>query len=87
MRFVFLYHPESDHARQVESYAKEFESRGYGSFELISLESKDGAAMAELYDIVAYPAILAIREGGELQKNWEGDQLPLMSEVASYSMM
>ncbi len=84
MKTIILYHPVSDHSSRVESYAKEYASRGYGAVELLSLETKEGSEMAKLYDIVRYPAVLSLRETGELLKNWEEDQLPLMQEVAAY---
>ena len=41
--------------------------------------------MASLYDIMNYPAILALRDDGSILKTWEGDELPLMDEVAYYT--
>lgn len=84
MKVVILYHPKSDHARAVETYARDYESFQHGEIKLISLETKEGADMARLYDIVKYPAVLAVRDGGELLKHWQEEQLPLMQEVASY---
>lgn len=40
--------------------------------------------MASLYDVTRYPAVLATREDGELLYLWQGEQLPLMNEVAAY---
>lgn len=83
---VILYHPNSDHARVVESFARDFARQGGGKgVELISLESRDGAATASLYDIVRYPAILAMRESGELLRSWQGPVMPLMNELAYYT--
>jgi spore cortex formation protein SpoVR/YcgB (stage V sporulation) len=86
MKVVILYHPESDHARAVETYARDYDSSHHGEIELISLETKQGADMARLYDVVKYPAVLAIRDNGELLKQWQEEQLPLMQEVASYQI-
>lgn len=85
MKVVILYHPKSDHARTVEEYAHEFARQNGQSLELVSLESRDGAATASMYDIVRYPAILAINEQSELQKMWQGPVMPLMNEVAFYT--
>lgn len=85
MRLVMLYHPQSEFARIVEEYAHDFEkSRGH-SLDLLSLETVEGAHIAKLYDIVSYPALLAVRDDGQLLKNWEGESLPLMDEVAAYT--
>lgn len=82
-----LYHPASEHSRRVEEYKRDFErSQNSGSIELVSLETREGADMARLYDIVRYPAVLAITEHDKvLMKLWQDERLPLMSEVASYA--
>lgn len=87
MKIVILYHPASEHSRQVEEYKRDFErSQNSGSIELMSLETREGADMARLYDVVRYPAVLAITEHDKaLMKLWQEDRLPLMSEVASYA--
>lgn len=79
-----MYHPESDHARSVEDYAFTFERTHKKKIELISLESREGSDIARLYDLVRYPAVLAVRQNGQLLKDWQGDNLPLMAEVAAY---
>lgn len=41
--------------------------------------------MARVYDVVQYPALLAIEDTGSLAQYWQGDILPLMDEVAGYA--
>lgn len=84
MKASLLYHPNSDHARMVEGYAADFERIKGHTIELISLETRQGADIARLYDIVRYPALIAARDNGELLKHWEGAELPLMDELAAY---
>jgi hypothetical protein len=86
VRLLILYHPDSEHSSRVEEFAHEFQSRhNVGSkLELLSLSTRDGAATASLYDVMAYPAILALADDGSLLNSWEGDSLPLMDEVAGY---
>ncbi|HVS79269.1 MAG TPA: hypothetical protein VHD84_03220 [Candidatus Saccharimonadales bacterium] len=85
MRVVILYHPGSEFAGEVEDYKREFEIRHPGEkLELTSLETKEGANLAELYDVVRYPAILAIEDNGSLQKVWQDRPLPLMDELNAY---
>ncbi len=83
---VILYHPKSDHASTVESFARDFSRRTNRRLELVSLESRDGAATASLYDIVQYPAILALDDSGALLRVWEGPIMPLMDELSYYSI-
>ncbi len=86
MKVVVLYRPNSEYSRMAEDFANEFQRRSWGrKVELVSLDTRDGAATASLYDIVRYPAILAIKDDGQLVKNWEGDPMPLFNEVAAYS--
>jgi len=86
MRTVILYHPNSEFAGVAEDYKRDFEARYQGKkIELISLEDAAGAEMAKLYDVVRYPAILAISENGSLLKLWQDQPWPIMDEVAAYS--
>lgn len=84
MKISILYHPVSEHARSVEQYAREFKQRHGADIELVSLETRQGAYIAKLYDIVRYPAVLAVDDNAVLVKNWQDEHLPLMNEVASY---
>jgi len=52
---------------------------------LVSLDTRDGVSTASLYDVMQYPAILALSDDGQLLKEWEGEQLPLMNEVAYFA--
>jgi len=84
MKALVLYRPNAEFARMVEEYARDIESQKGLTLELISVDSIEGADMAKLYGIVQYPAILAIREDGQLMREWQGERLPLMDEVAGY---
>lgn len=85
MRLCFLYHPASEHRLQVEEYAREFRRIHPSDIELISVDTRQGAELAQVYDVVQYPALLAIKDDGSLVQYWQGDTLPLMDEVASYT--
>lgn len=85
MKVYILYHPQSDHARRIEEFAHEYERLKNKTVDLLSLETREGAAMASLYDVVSYPAILAVRNDGQLMKHWQGDTLPMMDEVSAYN--
>ncbi len=70
----------------AEDYVKDFERiHADRSIELISLDTPAGADMARLYDVVRYPAILAIADDGSLQKLWQDRPWPLMDEVSTYA--
>ena len=81
MKIVALYHPNTEFAKMVEDYIRDYERKSGFTIDLISLETTDGANMAKLYDIVRYPALLALREDAQLIQSWQGEILPLMSEL------
>ncbi len=84
MKAVILYHPNAEFARQTEEYVADFERTHVQKIELQSLETKEGSDTAKTYDIVRYPALLVIRDSGELVRGWQGETMPLMNEVAGY---
>ena len=47
---------------------------------------RDGIAMCSLYEITRYPAILALAMDGTSLAIWQGEQLPMIDEVASYTL-
>jgi hypothetical protein len=85
MRVFIIYHPNSEHSRSVEEYARDFARQMSHDIELISLESREGAYLATLYDVVQYPAILAVDSQSRLLKSWQGPDLPLMDDVSYYT--
>jgi hypothetical protein len=84
MKVIVLYHPLSDHGGLVADYAAEFERYKKKTLDLVSLESIEGADLAELYGITHYPAILVMTDAGSLQRMWQGTPLPLMDELTYY---
>lgn len=84
MKAVILYKPESEFSRAVEEFVHEFRSRTPYEIEVIDADTNEGTAMADLYDIMQNPTVLAIREDGQLVKSWSGVPLPLVNDVAGY---
>ena len=85
MRLIILYRPNSEHSRKIEEFIHEYQSRYRAkNIEVQDVDSREGIATATLYDVMDYPAILALEGDGAPQKVWQGSELPLMSEVASY---
>lgn len=86
MTVMALYHPVSEHAMTIESYAHEYNGLRPGNkLELVSLETPRGARMAELYGIAEYPCLLVISDDGHLLRLWQGGKMPLMSELTVYT--
>ncbi len=85
MKVIILYRPTSEFARSVEEFAHDIQQQQNVKSQLVSIDTRDGAATASLYDIMEFPAILATRDNGEALQVWTGAQLPLMNEVAAYA--
>ena len=85
MKVVILYRPKSEHGTKVESFVRDVKMRyPTAKIELNNVDSREGMAMSSIYDIMRYPAILALAGDGAMLQMWEGDQLPLMNDVAYY---
>ena len=84
MKAVVIYKAESDHAREVLDYLRDFERQTGHALETIDPESRDGAAFCRTYDIVEYPSIVALSDDAVLQNLWRGRPLPTISEVSYY---
>lgn len=66
-------------------YLHDYERFRGKKLELLSLNTANGAHLAELHDITQYPAILALAQDGSAQKFWQGLPLPLMNELDEYT--
>jgi hypothetical protein len=84
MKLMILYQPDSEYAREVETFIHDFQAQHHvdAKIEVYDLNTRDGAATASLYDIVQYPALLTTDDFGTIKQMWQGQDLPLMSEVA-----
>ena len=85
MKLLILYRRETDSGRSVEEFIHDFQQLHPGvNLEVISPDTKEGADLARLYDISNPPAIVATKDDGAPLNIWQGEQLPLMNDVASY---
>lgn len=84
MKAVVIYKDESDHAREVLDYLRDFERQTGHVLETIDPETAAGADFCRAYDIVEYPSIAALSDDGMLQNLWRGRPLPTISEVSYY---
>lgn len=84
MRVVVVYRYESDHAREVLDYLRDFSKQTGHTVEEVDPDSRDGAQFCRVYDIVEYPTMIALSDGGQVQNVWRGRPLPTISEVSFY---
>jgi hypothetical protein len=54
------------------------------TLEVQDIDSVAGGHLAELYDVVQYPAFLVLADDGQLIKQWSGPYAPLMDDVLGY---
>lgn len=87
MKLLILYRPNSEYAREVESFVRDFQRQFEAGrkTELISMDTREGVEVAALYDILEFPAILALADNGLILNSWVGMPLPLMNDVAGYA--
>lgn len=85
MRTFVVYKVESDHARAVIDYLRDFKRQTGKDLETIDPDTRSGAALCRTYDIVEYPTIVALDDNGVLQNFWRGQPLPTISEVSYYA--
>ena len=84
MRVIVVYKYESDHAREVLDYLRDFSRQTGHTIEEIDPDTPDGADFCRTYDVVEYPTMLALSDNGQLQNMWRGRPLPTISEVSFY---
>lgn len=84
MKIVVIYKDNTDYAREVTDYMREFEARTGYELDVIDPDSLDGSQFCRTYDIVEYPSVLATTDDGVLQHLWRGRPLPLINELSYY---
>ena len=84
MRVAVLYRSRSEQERKVLEFERDYAHITGRQLSLMDVNTRDGWSMASLYDVVQYPAVLAIADDGQLIRLWEGENLPLMNEVMYY---
>jgi hypothetical protein len=86
MKVLIFYRPNSEHSTLVETFVRDFQHQHDlgNKVELISMDTRDGAATASLYDIWSFPTVMAVSDDGRMLNMWQGEPLPMMDEVAGY---
>ncbi|QQS17869.1 hypothetical protein IPL68_04375 [Candidatus Saccharibacteria bacterium] len=90
MKVIVLYRPNSEHARLVERFLHDLRHQhdvNQSSIQMLDIDSREGISLASIYDIVDSPAIVVTDNAGGYVQSWIGSELPLMRDVAAYSML
>jgi hypothetical protein len=84
MKVVVVYKNESDHARDVLDFLRDFERQTSHKLQTLEPDSAEGEMFCRAYDIVEYPTVIALSDDGVMQNTWTGLPLPTISEVSFY---
>ena len=84
MKVVIVYKEESDHARAVLDFLRDFKRQTGHDLERLNPESIAGEQFCRAYDIVQYPTVIAISDSSVMQNTWTGLPLPTIGEVSYY---
>ena len=85
MRAILLTKENEDYSRLVSGWIDDFSRHTGKNIEIFDLNTVEGDALAKLYDIVDYPAILALDDSGEMLDSWVGKDMPRFDEVSFYA--
>lgn len=85
MRIIMIYRDSSDHGREVREFLREYQRRTGHQIEVIDPDSKSGIDLAQAYDLVEYPSMLALTNEGRVRAAWRGRPLPTINEVSFYA--
>lgn len=84
MKAIVLYRPNSEFSRSVDEFVHDFRTRTSYSIELVDIDTKEGTELAEVHDIVDNPAVLVVKDDGQLSKSWVGTPLPMINDVIGF---
>jgi len=84
MRVVVVFKEQTDYARTVLDFLRDFEHQTGHNLETIDPDTEEGTNFCNTYDIVGYPTIIAISDDGQMQNSWTDLPLPTISEVSYY---
>jgi hypothetical protein len=84
VKTIVVYKDETDYAREVTDYLRDFTRQTGHELETLNPDTPDGTSFCRTYDIVEYPTIVALSDDGKLQQMWRGRPLPTISEVSYY---
>jgi len=84
MRVVVVTRDNTDYSRAVQMFLDDFTRRTGRNLEVLDPDTGDGESFCRTYDIVEYPTVIALSDGGQMQNVWAGRELPTINEVSYY---
>lgn len=84
MKAIAIFRDNSEYSRQMYEFINEFEHRTGKTIEEMNPDDANNQFFLQAYDIVEYPTILVITDGGQLLQMWRGTNFPMISEISHY---
>lgn len=84
MRVVVVTKDNTDYARAVSDFLRDFKIQTGRELETLDPETREGISFCATYDITQYPTLIALSDDGVMQNTWPGIPLPTISEVSYY---
>ena len=86
MRVVVLWREERDYSRQVIDWLHDFEHQTGRTIESVDPDTRDGIELAKAYDILEFPAFLALNDDGSVAQVWKGAgmNMPRVDDINYY---
>lgn len=81
---MVVYKEQTDYARQVLDYLRDFEHQTGHVLETMDPETAAGVDFCKTYDLMEFPTMVALSDDGSIQNTWQGLPLPTISEVSYY---
>jgi len=85
MRVVVVYRDETDYARSVTDFLRDFNRQTGKDVETLNPDTPAGIEFCRVHDIVEYPTMIALSDDGQMLNTWRGLPLPTISEVSFYA--
>ena len=85
---LVFYRPNSENARRGEEFVHDLQRRhdiDDRHLVVYDMDSREGSAMAALYDVMAYPSFFVVADDGTFVKSWIDGEFPRMDEIVSYT--
>jgi hypothetical protein len=79
-----IYRPLSEQAQAVTEFLHDFEKQTAQTLMTADPDTREGAEICRLYDVVEYPTVIATADDGQLRNLWRGIPLPSINEVSYY---
>lgn len=85
MKVIVFYRPNSEFARPVEEFVREFERRTSKTIEIVNVDTPEGIQLLQLYGVMDHPTFVATADDGKFLQAWTGKPLPVINELSAFA--